>query len=164
MNSRLQKKLTAMVRADQTMRASGEWDNKIDEKNTKEMKKIVTTFGWPDKQIVGDEGAEAAWLLVQHADHDKQFQRECLGLMTQKIKSKTVSPIHVAYLSDRVNVNFGRKQWYGTQFYFDQKKQSLLPRSIRDKPHLESRRKKIGLEPFKTYAKRMKEKIQLKKT
>ncbi|MEK7452582.1 MAG: hypothetical protein AAB664_04540, partial [Patescibacteria group bacterium] len=81
---------------------------------------------------------------------------KCLKLMRQK--SGSVSPIQIAYLSDRVNVNLKRPQYYGTQFYFNKKKQLLVPRPIANKKLLDTKRKKIGLESFTIYQKRLQDK------
>lgn len=162
MNKPLQKQLIKLQNKDQEMRASGTWDEKIDFTNTKTLKKIIEKYGWPDEILVGKEGTEAAWLIAQHADHDLNFQKTCFALM-QTHKSP-ISKIHLAYLSDRINVNEGKKQKYGTQFYFDKKSNKLLPQPIADKKNIEIRRKRIGLEPFKEYAKRLKQKnSELKK-
>ncbi len=42
--------------------------------NTQAMKQIVAQHGWPGEKLVGAMGAQAAWLLVQHVDHDREFQ------------------------------------------------------------------------------------------
>ncbi|HKO86707.1 MAG TPA: DUF6624 domain-containing protein [Actinomycetota bacterium] len=47
----------------------------VDAANTPRMQAIVQARGWPGRTLVGDDGAQAAWLLVQHADHDPAFQR-----------------------------------------------------------------------------------------
>jgi hypothetical protein len=31
---------------------------------------ILDTYGWPGKRLVGDDGAEAAWMLALHAMPD----------------------------------------------------------------------------------------------
>src|SRR5262245_10057372 len=49
-----------------------------DEDNTKWLKGLVEKHGWPTNTLVGKDGANAAWLLVQHADQDPKFQRCCL--------------------------------------------------------------------------------------
>lgn len=162
MNAPLKKKLLILVQRDQDMRMSGAWNEKIDFANTKTLKKIIEKYGWPDEMLVEKEGAEAAWLIAQHADHDVNFQKTCLALM-QTHKSP-ISKIHLAYLSDRINVHEGKKQKYGTQFYFDKKANKLLPQPIADKKNIEIRRKRIGLEPFEEYTKRLeKRNVELKK-
>lgn len=53
----------------------------VTQKNTARMHQIVDAHGWPGKTLVGEDGANAAWLLVQHADEDREFQKRCLELM-----------------------------------------------------------------------------------
>jgi hypothetical protein len=45
----------------------------IDAENLPWLKRVIAEVGWPGKSLVGDEGASAAWLLVQHADQDPAF-------------------------------------------------------------------------------------------
>src|SRR5581483_77970 len=40
----------------------------IDKRNTAWLKGVINRRGWPGKSLVGADGANAAWLLVQHAD------------------------------------------------------------------------------------------------
>jgi len=124
----------------------------VDVRNTARMKEIVAQYGWPTSSMVGEEGATAAWLLVQHADHDPQFQRNCLELMKQ-VPAGEVSKADVAYLTDRVLVNEGKNQLYGTQFWSPNGK--MEPRPIEDEANLDKRRKEVGLSLFAEYAKHM---------
>ncbi len=39
----------------------------IDRANTARMRQIITVHGWPGHAMVGEDGSNAAWLLVQHA-------------------------------------------------------------------------------------------------
>ena len=63
-----------MSEVDQQVRKSGQWDSSIDVANTQRMKEIVEQMGWPTRSKVGGHASEMAWLLVQHADHDRAFQ------------------------------------------------------------------------------------------
>ncbi len=123
-----------------------------DAKHTARMKEIVAKFGWPTVSMVSKDGATAAWLLVQHADADPRFQRQCLKLM-QNVAAGEVSPGNVAYLVDRVLVNEGKQQLYGTQFWSQDGK--MVPRPIEDRENLDKRRKEAGLGPFSVYEKHM---------
>src|SRR5262245_61751456 len=51
----------------------------IDTANTKRVRAIVRRYGWPSPELVGRDGADAAFLLVQHAD--LAFQKEMLPLV-----------------------------------------------------------------------------------
>jgi hypothetical protein len=51
---------------------------------------------------------QAAWLLVQHADHDPAFQRVCLELLGGAVRAGEADVRHHAYLTDRVLLAEGR--------------------------------------------------------
>jgi hypothetical protein len=124
----------------------------LDDKNTKRMKEIVDKHGWPGKSLVGEDGAQAAWLLVQHADRDREFQKRCLALMKAAPKGE-VSPSNLAYLTDRVLVGENKKQLYGTQFR--QQGDKMVPQPIEDEANVDQRRKEMGLPPLAEYKKLM---------
>ena len=135
-----------MVDTDQTMREKSDeddfWDEEVDARNTARMKEIVTEIGWPTVSKVGEEGASNAWLLVQHADHDVAFQEECLNLMKESAEGE-VNRTDIAYLEDRVRVNQGRGQLYGTQF--TQENRQHIPRAIEDEENVDERRAELGM-------------------
>lgn len=125
----------------------------VDHQNRTRMKEIVATYGWPGKTLVGVDGAQAAWLLVQHADADPDFQKHCLTLMLEGVKRGEVSPEHLAYLTDRVRVADKQEQLYGTQFRSINGKMEPYP--IEDEANLDDRRRKAGLLPMSEYRKLM---------
>ena len=63
------------------------------------------------------------------------------------------TPSHLAYLEDRVRVNAGQPQLYGTQF--TETDGEFRPRPIQDPHRLDERREEAGLEPFTDYEARM---------
>src|SRR5260370_35236959 len=92
-----------MSEVDQKMRKSGQWDSSIDVENTQRMKEIIEQIGRPTRSKVGKYASESAWLLVQHADHDRAFQKMCLDLMKSQSEG-ALSPANIAYLKDRGGV------------------------------------------------------------
>ena len=130
----------------------------IDRKNTARMREIVEQHGWPGKSLAGEDGATAAWLLVQHADLDHQFQKHCLKLMEKAGKRGEVSMRSVAYLTDRVLVAEGKKQIYGTQL--ENKNGEFVPFPIEDEVNVDRRRKEVGLPPLEEYKRMLKEMYQ----
>jgi hypothetical protein len=101
------------------------------------LKQIVAEYGWPTISLVGEDGANAAWLVAQHADFDVPFQRQCLALVEEAYQRGEVSGMHLAYLTDRVLIAEHKPQLYGTQgapIYSDE-----------EKAQVEARRKKLGL-------------------
>lgn len=117
----------------------------IDAKSTARMKEIVATHGWPGTSLVGADGANGAWLLVQHADRDRAFQRQCLPLLEAAMKAGEVRPQDYAYLYDRVAVADDKPQRYGTQFRDGE------PFPIEDEAHVDERRKAVGLGTLAEY-------------
>lgn len=63
------------------------------------------------------------------------------------------SATHLAYLEDRVRVNAGQPQLYGTQYTVTD--ESIRPCPIEDPGRLDERRAQAGLEPFADYQARM---------
>lgn len=148
-NKKLTEQLVSMMNIDQAIRKEL---NKIarrmstmDRKHTGTMKKIIEKYGWPGTSLVGKNGAKASWLLIQHATHDLEFQKNCLKLLEKAAKQGEVENKDVAYLTDRILVLEHKKQIYGTQFMGG----AYNPYPIQDPANLDSRRKRMGLEPFK---------------
>ncbi len=122
----------------------------VDNENTKWLKGVVEKRGWPTRTLVGKDGASAAWILVQHADADPQFQRNCLDLMG-KLPKEEVSQENLAYLTDRVLLAEGKKQLYGTQFIWVDRR--LQPRPLEDESKVDKIRATVGLPPLADYLK-----------
>lgn len=126
----------------------------IDACNTDHMKRIVRDYGWPTRSLVGQDGAHAAWLLVQHADQNPVFQSRCLDLMHAELTVGEVDPQDVAYLTDRVLVNQNKPQVFGTQFHRVDGKS--VPRPIQEPLTVDVRRAEIGLSNMADYKNLMK--------
>lgn len=122
----------------------------IDKANTARLKQIVADHGWPGKTLVGAEGAHDAWLLVQHADRDREFQAKCLELLANAVARQEAEPVDFAFLTDRVRVARGEKQVYGTQFQGEG--EAMKPYPIEDEANVDQRRKSVGLESLAEYA------------
>jgi hypothetical protein len=158
MDNELSSELLSRSQKDQDMRNKAieqdmsQWDSSIDEENTVYLETVVKASGWPTISAVGPEASQAAWLLVQHADHRPDFQVHCLELM-KALPEGEISPRNIAYLEDRVRVAKGEPQLYGTQFY--KEGGHFEPRLIEDEAHLEERRAAMGLETFEANRRRM---------
>ena len=72
----------------------------IDRENRAWLAKVLDRHGWPGRTLVGPDAADSAWLLAQHAEPDRAFQRRCLHLMRTMPKGE-VDPGRVAALERR---------------------------------------------------------------
>jgi hypothetical protein len=131
---------------------AAEWA-RVDQENTRWLGELLATRGWPGETLVGRDGATAAWLLAQHADHDPVLHRRFLEALRDAVAQGEASPANLAYLEDRVRVHDGRPQLYGTQFTLIDGE--LCPEPIEDPEHLDERRAQVGLGPFADYEARM---------
>jgi uncharacterized protein DUF6624 len=133
---------------------AAQWQ-RIDEENTRWLAEVLSARGWPGRTLVGEEGAGAAWLLAQHADRDPVRQRAFLHALRSAVGQGQASRAHLAYLEDRVRVNAGQPQLYGTQFTVTDGEVGPCP--IEDRQRLDERRAEAGLEPFADYEARMRD-------
>jgi hypothetical protein len=123
---------------------------RIDVSNTDRLREIVRRHGWPGVSLVGEAGAEAAWLIAQHADRQLDFQREVLPLLTAAAANGEAKARHAAYLTDRICMAEGRPQVYGTQVG-DMRDGRPIPWPINDIEAVDARRLAAGLEPLEDY-------------
>jgi hypothetical protein len=117
----------------------------VDDRNRARLREIVEKHGWPGSGLVGKGAAHAAWLIVQHADSDRAFQKRCLTLMEAAPKGD-VDGADVAYLTDRVLVGEKKPQRYGTQL-----DAGFKPFPIEDEKNVDKRRAAVGLAPLAEY-------------
>jgi hypothetical protein len=125
-----------------------------DRDNTAWLKGVVQAQGWPPISKVGRDGAQQAWILVQHADLDPAFQEHVLVLMQDAVAKREASGSLLAYLTDRVRTAQGKPQVYGTQFgpVVDGK---LEPQPMEDPEHVDERRAAVGLGTMAEYREQM---------
>lgn len=86
-----------------------------DRDNTAWLKADLAANGWYRISAFHPSASNAAWLMIQHADRDPAFQQEMLVMLEPLAAEGEVEPSSYAYLFDRVAVNAGRPQRYGTQ-------------------------------------------------
>lgn len=108
------------------------------------MKNVIDEHGFPGISMVGEDGAHAAWMLIQHADGDPDFQQRALELMEPLVRSGQADPSDFAHLTDRVLLARGEKQRFGTQLAKDGNG-VLRPRPTESPETLDQRRAEFGL-------------------
>lgn len=122
----------------------------IDAANTARLREIVDQHGWPTRSMVGHDGAHAAWLLIQHADADPEFQEAMLPKLEGAARRGEASLSDLALFVDRVRVAQGRPQLYGSQFEQDDSGE-WNPLPIEDLENVDARRAEMGLSSLAEY-------------
>lgn len=130
---------------------AGKMYNRVDSANYFILKTIIAAFGFPTQERIGKSGANKFWLLIQHQDKHLAFQKEVLLLMEQAWLKGKASSVDYAYLVDRVKVNSGELQVYGTQFDLSADRSTHIPKPVIDPANLNARRAKMGMDSIESY-------------
>lgn len=116
-------------------------------RNNAELGRILSEHGWPGRGLVGEDGAAAAWLLLQHAILGPELMRRAVPLLEGAVEAGEAEPKHLALLVDRIRTLEGKPQVYGCIHDWDATGE-LSPRPIEDPERVEERRRRVGLEPL----------------
>jgi hypothetical protein len=122
----------------------------VDCEDTAWLRGQLEAIGWFDIPTYGAQADKDAWLLVQHADRDREFQRNTLAYL-QGLPPGQTDPRNLAYLWDRVANGEGRPQRYGTQGQC-QPDGTWKPGDVEDFDRLDERRASLDLEPIAEHA------------
>ncbi|WP_419164532.1 hypothetical protein [Candidatus Palauibacter sp.] len=102
MNETLRDALLEMARLDRMVRtefaASGELFEggyeprmaRVHERNARRLLRIIESVGWPGTDLVGPDGADAAWIVLQHAIAEPDLLRRALPLLQAAAKERRV--------------------------------------------------------------------------
>lgn len=85
--------------------------------NTADLKALVARYGWFKISEFGEDAANDAAIIVQHAEGDHALQKEVLARMEKLYPEKEIPRRKFAFLFDRVAVHSLKPQRFGTQGY-----------------------------------------------
>jgi hypothetical protein len=121
----------------------------IDRAHASRLKEIVECIGWPTRELVGLKATQAAYMVIQHAGHDVEFQNECLSMMVDLVAQGQLPASYVALLTDRIRVFSDQPQVFGTQMKMARNDSGVLVPvptvPIEDPEHLNDRRALMGM-------------------
>jgi hypothetical protein len=123
---------------------------RMDANNLVWLRKLVSDSGIPTVAQVGESGVHWAWLLVQHATEDPAFQLSVQPIFAQRQAAGELPADDLARLTDRVLVEAGKPQRFGTQF--DWYSGRFKPKGVVDMAEIEANRRQLGLMSLKDYA------------
>jgi VWFA-related protein len=118
------------------------------ETNTTELCSILKQYGWPTRDLVGEDGARSMFYLLRNSATD-ELQRDLLPVIIAAVKKGEISKSSFAAYIDRLRTNSGLKQIFGTQATIQNGFLVLFP--ISDEQHVDARRKQYDLPPLETY-------------
>jgi len=124
---------------------------KIDSINLQKIENILDKKGWVGKDLVGEQASMTIFLVIQHSD--LETQKKYLPMMREAVKKGNANAANLALLEDRIAIWEGRKQIYGSQLYYDEKKGKYFVSPIEDPDNVDKRRAEVGLGPISEYVK-----------
>lgn len=113
--------------------------------NAARLRAMIEQHGWPNEARAGPDGAEAAWLIAQHAIGEPVFMRDCRDRLLDEVRAGAVPRWQLAYLEDRIAVFEGRGQRFGTHVEIAPDGPRLMP--VDDTDGVDLRREAVGLPP-----------------
>ncbi len=147
-----QKHREALVKADEAA-----WDKflkkqrPIDAKNQLRLEEIISKFGWPGVSKVGRKGVLTVFLVIQHAP--LTMMKRHFSAARAAMENGEMEKPNFALLDDRIRMNEGRPQLYGSQIQVDPETDKSMIWKIEDEANVDKRRAKMGLSPMIEYAK-----------
>ncbi|WP_373495485.1 DUF6624 domain-containing protein [Aquiflexum sp.] len=133
----------------------------VDSKNRHRLKEIFLEYGFPTKEMVGKDAMHGVFLMIQHADGETGWQKDQLSNIENAVKKGDMDGQSYAYLYDRIKINNGENQLYGTQFSdVDPENGTVTLAETADIDNLDHRRMEIGMMPIEMYKELMLKNIQ----
>jgi hypothetical protein len=115
--------------------------------NFKAVEAILAEHGWLGPKQVGSKATGALFLVIQHAD--EEARRKYVPMMREAVKEKKARADSLALMEDRIAIEAGEKQIYGSQLSNIDGKMALRP--TEDPDHLDERRAAIGMSRIADY-------------
>ncbi|MGW8374242.1 DUF6624 domain-containing protein [Streptomyces sp. ODS28] len=116
----------------------------VDAANLAALQRIIDEHGWPGHALVGEQAANAAWLIAQHGELD--FQLRALALLDAAVKAGDALPRQHAMLTDRCLMRQGQPQIYGTQYQDTGDGRGMHLWDVTEPETLDTRRAEVGLD------------------
>ena len=126
-----------------------------DSTNLASVSRILDTYGWPSG--LSDAANKAIFLVIDHSD--LKIMNEYIGLFRDAVEKGYLSMNDLVTMEDRMLMNSGKPQKYGTQAYslVEDGKTLTYIWPVEDPDKLDALRKSVGLMPIGEYLEMVKQ-------
>ena len=123
--------------------------HQADSINLIQVEAIIEKYGWLGYNEIGSQANSTLFMVIQHSNL-KTWQKY-LPIMKAAVRNGKAKSKELALLEDRLDLNEGKKQNYGSQIFwsFDKNKYLILP--LNDPDNVDKRRAEVGLSPLAEY-------------
>ncbi len=120
-----------------------------DLKNQISVTELLNKYGWLGIDDVGRKGNQALYLVILHSD--QATRKKYLPMMRDANERGKAAASELALLEDRVLLDEGKNQRYGSQLKFNPDKGTYELYPIDDPAGVNERRQEMGLAPLEDY-------------
>jgi hypothetical protein len=117
--------------------------------NEKRLIELLELYGWPTASEVTEFAAAGAALIINHSNYE--LRSAYFPMLEDAFQKGEAQPLRYAKMRDRLLVEEGKEQLYGTQIQMNNLERKPYP--IHDPEHVDKRRAEIGLGPLQPYLK-----------
>ncbi len=117
--------------------------------NEKRLVELLDQYGWPTASEVTEFAAAGAALIINHSNYE--LRSTYFPMLEDAFRKGEAQPLRYAKMRDRLLVEEGKEQLYGTQIKMNNLERKPYP--IQDPVHVDKRRAEIGLGPLQPYLK-----------
>lgn len=120
--------------------------------NLIKVKAILDKYGWLGADIISSQGNMTLFLVIQHAD--RATREQYLPMMREAVKNGKAKGSSLALLEDRIALEQGKRQIYGSQIWRDKETLTYYVAPLDDPGNVDKRRAEVQLEPLADYVSR----------
>ncbi len=145
--SRKQQILSEVYESDQKIRRENNFIKfaKQDHRNQELVISILEKCGMPTLNEVTQKQMNGIWLALQHTE--KKYRKKYFPLIEKAVKNGDLSKQQYALMKDRILMDEGKPQIYGSQIKNGKLYKLVDPKTVNE------RRKKMGMKPIEDYLK-----------
>ena len=123
--------------------------DETDSTNLASVSRILDTYGWPSG--LSDAANKAIFLVIDHSD--LKIMNKYIGLFRYAVEKGYLSMNDLVTMEDRMLMNAGKPQKYGTQAYslVEDGKTVIYIWPVENPDKLDALRKSVGLIPIEDY-------------
>ena len=119
--------------------------------NEKKVRAILDKYGWPTKEMIGEQGNWTICNVIQHSDNEIRIKY--LPMMREAVRDKKLEPRFLVRAEDRIATERGDLQIYGGQMKYYPETKSFNVWPVFDPINVDKRRAEIGLGPIAEFLK-----------
>ena len=119
--------------------------------NERKVKAILAKYGWPTREMMGENGNLTICNVIQHSDNDTRVKY--LPMMKQAVIDGKLEARFLVRAEDRIATETGKLQKYGGQMKYYPETKSFNVWPVYDPVNIDKRRAEIGLDPIADFLK-----------